>query len=297
MRCNDNGKWPWWRNKVFYWVAAAARSALLATNEFSGVNPQQRITDVPNEWGLYLVEYTTDYELRKLQVSWARTPTAGVVQDADVCTFHFLNLTNGVPDASWITSDYTSVESAFDALWTSLRPNYLPEIKLSEYAWRADGPAFKPFGAGLSPTLRIVPKSVAGSGVGGTALPPQCAMSVTEVTAATYDVSGVGVPGHAPGTGRTQRRNRWGRFYLPAPIAVNLTDGRFATQYCSDVSGFVRTFYNACVTAGIIPVMYSPTTGHAWSVTEVHVDDIVDVVRSRRYTTPLTRAVNAINGP
>lgn len=284
-------------NKVWYWVASAVRTALLATNEFSGVNPQQRITDVPNEWGLYLVEYTTNYELRKLQVSWSRTPTVGVVQDADICTFHFLNLTAGVPDASWIAADYASVEAAFLNMWDSLRANYLPEVRLKEFAWRADGPAFKPFGTALAPTLRITPETMAGTSAGGVALPPQCAMSVTEVTEATFDVSGVGVPGHATGTGRTQRRNRWGRFYLPGPTSAVLTDGRFTTAYCTTVSGLIRDMYNTCVAAGLIPVMYSPKTGHAWSVTAIHVDDIVDVIRSRRYVTPLTRAANNVNGP
>jgi hypothetical protein len=35
--------------------------------------------------------------------------------------------------------------------------------------------------------------------------------------------------------------------------------------------------------------MYSPTTGNTWSIKEVHVDDIFDVVRSRRFVTPLSR--------
>jgi hypothetical protein len=40
--------------------------------------------------------------------------------------------------------------------------------------------------------------------------------------------------------------------------------------------------------------MYSPTTGSSWSVDEIHVDDIFDVIRSRRYTTPLSRAANVL---
>jgi hypothetical protein len=253
-----------------------------------------------NPWftgGLNVAQYTGTYELRKLTMSWSRTPTSGVVQDVDMCTFHFLNLTAGAPDATWTTADYTAVESAMDAMWASLAIRYVPEIKLVEYSWRADGPAFKPFGAALSPTLRITPRSVAGSATGETILPPQCAISVTEVTEAHFDVSGVGVPGDAPGTGRTQRRNRWGRFYLPPASTVALNDGRWSTGYCGLVSGYGKTAYYACVAAGLIPVMYSPTTGNSWSITEVHVDDIVDVIRSRRYVTPLTRAVNAIDAP
>jgi hypothetical protein len=278
-------------------VSAALRAALLAGNEFRGVNPQFLIVNPPNEWGLYVAEYTANYELRKLETHWSRTPTAGVVQDDDICTFHFLNLTAGAPDATWIDADYAQVESAFDALWTAIAGNYMPETKLTQFVWRADGPSFKPFGASLSPTLRATARNAPGSASASTPLPPQCAVSVTELTDAKFTAYGVGVPGDAPGTGRTQIRNRWGRFYLPAPIAQALNDGRLATGTCTQISNAVRTFYNACVAAGNIPVMYSPTTGHAWSITAVHVDDIVDVVRSRRYITPITRAANAVNQP
>jgi hypothetical protein len=280
-------------------VSAALRALLLAGNEFRGVNPQMLTVSVPDEWGLALAEYTSSYELRKLEVHWSRTPSVGVVQDDDICTFHFLNLTAGSPDATWIDADYAQVESAFDTFWTTGKAFYRAETKLSQYVWRADGPAFKPFGASLSPTLRATARSVAGSDVtaGASPLPPQCACSVTEVTDAKYTAYGVGVPGDTPGTGRTQVRNRWGRFYLPAMSTLVLSDGRFSTGNMATLAGALQTFYNACVSAGNIPVMYSPTTGHAWSVTALHIDDIVDVVRSRRYTTPLTRSPVTINQP
>jgi hypothetical protein len=279
-------------------VSAALRALFLAGNDFRGVNPQNLNVSVPNEWGLYVAEYTGNFELRKLAVHWSRTPSVGVVQDDDICTFHFLNLTAGAPDATWIAADYAQVETAFDAFWTAILPNFMPETKLTQYVWRADGPAFKPFGTSLAPTLRATARSAAGSN-GSTAgpLPPQIAMSVTEVTDAKYTAFGVGVPGDAEGTGRTQIRNRWGRFYLPALASGTLNDGRFASSVAAAIATATQTFYNACVAAGNIPVMYSPTTGHAWSVTEVHVDDIVDVVRSRRYVTPLSRNPKPINAP
>lgn len=250
---------------------------------------------VPMEDGTQVTMWTADYELRKLTVSWSRTPTTGVVQDKDQCTFHFLNLTGGNPDASWIDADFVIVETAFDAFWTALTLNFPPETKLAEYLWRKDGPAFRPHGSEFSPTVRIVPRAVAGGGSASQVLPPQCAMSVTEVTAAHYTAFGVGVPGKVPGTGRTQVRNRWGRFYLPAMKPTILLDGRFDPTTCTAVSLAVKNFYNACVAGQIVPVMYSPTTGSSWSIDAVHVDDIVDVVRSRRYVTPMTRAANTIN--
>lgn len=252
-----------------------------------------------NPWagGLDLLQWDAPYELRKLQVSWKRTPTVGVAQDPAMCTFHFLNLTGGDPDATWTDADFVSVETAFDAFWTTIKPKFDAELKLAEYLWRKDGPAFRPHGAALSPTVRVVPRAVVGTDATARPMPPQCALSVTEVTAASFMVSGVGVPGDAEGTGRTQRRNRWGRFYLPPIGSTWTTDGRPVASVCTAVSDAVKTMYNACVAAGLIPVMYSPTTGSAWSVTEVHVDDIFDVIRSRRYITPTTRAINAINPP
>jgi hypothetical protein len=280
-------------------VTAALRAVLLAGNEFRGINPQMLTVSVPNEWGLALAEYTASFELRKLEVHWSRTPSVGVVQDDDICTFHFLNLTAGSPDAPWIDADYAQVESAFDTFWTTAKTLYRSETKLSQYVWRADGPAYKPFGASLSPTLRATARSVAGTeaSAGGSILPPQCAISVTEVTDAKFTAHGVGVPGDAPGTGRTQIRNRWGRFYLPAPSTIMLNDGRLQSGQITSIATAAQTFYNACVTAGNIPVMYSPTTGHAWSVTALHIDDIIDVIRSRRYVTPTTRTPVTINQP
>lgn len=241
----------------------------------------------PDGLGVWMAEWTTSYELRKLQVSYVRTPASGVAQDPAMTTHHFLNLTGGLPDASWITADYTTVESAFDTYWTALKTSYAPDVKLAEYLWRADGPAFRPFGTSLSPTLRAVSRSVVGTGA-AVGLPPQCAISVTETTASKYlveNVEGVGA----------QLRNRWGRYYLPAPI-TSLVDGsgRIATGWLEPIAVATETFYETCVTAGLIPVVYSPTTGHAWSVLEVHLDDIFDVIRSRRWTEPLSRHAKVI---
>jgi hypothetical protein len=238
---------------------------------------------------LILMEWTTSYELRELTVNWERTPSVGVVQDRAMTTHHFLNITGGLPDASWITADYTAVETAFDTLWTNIKNKYSPAYKLAEYVWRADGPAFRPFGTSLAPTLRRTARNVVGTSA-TEALPPQCAISVTETTSAKFtveDVEGVG----------TQLRNRWGRFYLPAITVDNVTNGRITNSSAQTISDQVQTAYNACAAAGIFPVMYSPTTGHAWSVLEVHVDDIFDVIRSRRYITPISRHVNAITQP
>lgn len=282
---------------IRYYVTAAVRTILLARNEFQGVNPQQRVVDVPNEWGLYLVEYTTDYELRKATLRFSRTsPGASIPQDAAMCTFHLLNLTGGVPDATWNDTDYNNAEAALGNMWSALGTRYAPEVRLVDIEWRADGPAFKPFGSALQPTLRVSLIDLPGAANGENSLPPQCAISVTEVTAARYTVHGVGVPGDAVGTGRTQSRNRWGRFYLPEPTINTVVNGRIGAGTSAQVAEAVATAYRALIADDLIPVMYSPTTGHAWSVDAIHVDDIFDVIRSRRFDGPLTRNVEEIPG-
>jgi hypothetical protein len=247
---------------------------------------------VPTVW-------TSPYELRKLTVSWSRSIGLTPPQDAAQCTFHFLNLTGGDPDDTWTDTDFTTVESAFDAFWTAIKPRYAPVTELTEYEWRKDGPAYRPHspapGGLLSPTVRAVSRAVVGTG-GGTMLPPQCAISVTEVVPAKYTahlVEGVG----------DQVRNRWGRFYLPAPATVTsggssaITDGRISSALAQLVADSCQDFYDACNAADIVPVMYSPTTGSSWAVQSIHVDDIWDVIRSRRFVEPASRHVVALTSP
>lgn len=279
---------------LFYVSEQALKDALEASVEYLTEGklrlfPYTQIVPTPDALGLWLVEWTSAYELRKLTVKWTRTPATGVVQDAAMCTFHFVNLTGGIPDESWITADYTAVEGAFDTFWTAEKMVFPTSLKLAEYQWRADGPAYRPFGSSLSPTLRTIARSVAATGV-GEGLPPQVAVSVTETTDSKFTVENV------EGAG-TQLRNRWGRFYLPAPVVSQVGNGRFGSGTASALADAVETFYETCVTAGLHPVVYSPTTGHAWSVKEIHVDDIFDVIRSRRYVEPLVRNARVITQP
>lgn len=237
------------------------------------------------------------FELRRMEMVFARAPSVGVMQDVDICTFHFLNLTSGDPDSSWTNADYALVEGQVGPyFWVNIKDNYGDGVTLHELRWRADGPRYRPFGTDLSPTLRVTPIADLTGTSSGVPLPPQCAMTVTEVTDAKYVVEGVGVPGSGPG-GRAQTRNRWGRFYLPAMTSTQVQAGRWSAAACADIATAVETFYNELIDHDIIPVLYSPTTGNAWSITEIHVDDIIDVVRSRRYVTPLTRTPKVLHTP
>lgn len=235
------------------------------------------------------MQWSSGYELRELTVSYSRTPATGVIQDAAMTTHHFLNLTGGDPDSTWTTGDYTTVEAAFDTFWGAIKIMYVSAYALAGYKWRADGPAFRPHGDAFQPTLRNTARNVVGTGA-GQALPPQTAMTVTEVTPAKYtalDVEGVG----------TQLRNRWGRFYLPPVNIAQMDNGRYSSASTGAVATAAQNLYNTCSDADLIPVMYSPTTGSSWAVDEIRVDDLCDVIRSRRFVTPLIRNAKPINAP
>jgi hypothetical protein len=269
-------------------VMDALEEAVEWTNHGIFVFAQPNLV-VPDDGLLrYLMEFTGAFELRELTVKWTRNFTGKPVEDHAMCTFHIVNETGGVPDASWITADYTTCEARFDTWWTAIKDRY-PSFGpvLAEYSWRADGPAFKPFGASLQPTLRITPRAVAGTAVGDPMLPPQTAVTVTEVIPSTFvveDVEGVGA----------QTRNRWGRFYLPAPAASALSDGRISATFMTDFADATQALYNGLVADGFPVVVYSPTIGHAWSVDEIHVDDVFDVIRSRRFRNTLARTPRTI---
>lgn len=232
--------------------------------------------------------WTAPYELRKATLKFSRTPTpTSLPQDAAMITFHVLNLTDGDPDDTWTDTDYSDAEAQFGTFWQAVDEWYRPETTLTDIVWTADGPAFTPHGESPHPTLRVTSIVLPGTASSGAMLPPQVAATVTEVTPAKYtvtDVEGVG----------TQIRNRWGRFYMPAPISNAVDAGRLHSDFCDALADATLNLYTSMVEADLPIVMYSPTTGSSWSVDEIHVDDIWDVVRSRRFEGPLNRHVRTL---
>lgn len=241
----------------------------------------------PNNPGWVLADVEDAFELRKLQVRWSRAPAGGTTEDVDVCTFHFLKLASGVPTNSWVTGDYTTLESAFGTFWGSIKVNWASWIHLDQYRWYADGPDFyhletgdtiyKPNGD--NPARRVTEVDVAGTLTGGTSmLPPQVAMTVTE---------------------KTSSRKHWGRFFLPGMSATNTSaDGRISSSSLSSLLSAAVTFYNAARAASLIPVVFSiqkpvrpkkpsgtlPAVGAvAYEISSLQMDDLFDVIRSRRY--------------
>lgn len=185
-------------------------------------------------------------------------------------TVHFLNLTDSEPDSTWDGTDYGTVETAFSQLWTDIKDNYFSWLHLDQFRWYRDGPAFHPTPSEGNPADRVTEVDVAGSLTTGTTnLPPQVAISVTE---------------------RTAIRKRWGRFYLPAPrVSQTTIEGRLQAAFVDEIADACEAAFNTCRAADLIPVVFSPTTENAYSVDELQVDDLFDVIRSRRWSGPTIR--------
>lgn len=220
-----------------------------------------------------LVVWTTPVELRKLQVVFARVAPTGVATDPAVITLHFLNLTSSAPDSTWVDGDFVTVEDGFTALWAAVKSRYATGTILDQYRWYKDGDAFHPTPSDGNPAVRVVEMNVPGT-ASEFPLPPQLALSVTEKTAL---------------------RKRWGRIYMPCPGVSQVTTGGMAgTVVVGEMANAYHTFYEACRTAEIIPVVFSPTNGSAYEIEHIQVDDLYDVIRSRRWKAPTIRETRNI---
>ena len=185
---------------------------------------------------------------------------------------------------TWIAGDFTAMVAAFDAWWTAMKPYFSPELKYDRIKVYKDGPGIVP------PQLPVydVEKDVAGTS-SSNPLPPQVAVAVTEIAGA---------------------KPYWGRFYLPAPVDSNLDQyGRILTASAGAWADATDTLYQALKTAGLHPVVYrrelperEKTNGAtlpardatAWDVEKIQIDDIFDVIRSRRFKQPLLRTQREI---
>jgi hypothetical protein len=250
------------------------------------------------EGGVIVVtDFTGTFELRKLQWRLSRAP-ASRVEDVDVMTFHFLKTSGGAPVAWNDATDLATIETALGTLTTGLKAYWPAFVHSDQFRWYADGPAFYTIPAddwhaipvGDNPALRITEVDVAGTAsVAAGCLPPQCALTVTE---------------------KTSSRRHWGRFYLPMLSTAALDGtGLLASAAQNALATLVQTFYNSCRSSGLTPVVWSIQKGarpkrpsgtlpaqpaKAYEITSLQIDDIFDIIRSRRYRAGITKSQIAL---
>lgn len=241
-----------------------------------------------------MTTWAAPFELRKLLVKWTRPVAGGTGEDLVVVTLHYLKLTGGSPDAAWSSADYAAQEARWDTWWSFVKAYYAPSTNLAEYRWYKSGPVWEPIGPALvNPADRITARAVPGTGAAGTGvLPPQCAITVTK---------------------QTEVRKRWGRMYLPNPVVGTTlnTDsaGRVAATIQADLLARFVTLMNGARADNRIPVVWSRAkaayttpkgtaiSAHdatAYSITALEVDNLFDVMRSRRYRQPTSRLTTVL---
>jgi hypothetical protein len=179
--------------------------------------------------------------------------------DDDV-TIHFdwLNMTSGSPDDTWITSDYTTLESALLTFWGTAKGIVDPKTKLREIRWHRAGPGITP----PNPAERtlVLGSMVAGSGTAG-------AGPATQACSVTF---------------HTSVRRSWGRTYLPANGTALDAQGRLTTAVVDIEAGAVNTLVTSAAASDFYLVVVSNRLSAALNVEKIHVDDVPDVVRRRR---------------
>jgi len=250
----------------------------------------------PEEGLWFVTDFLEPFELRKLQFRMSRKPGSRI-EDVDVMTFHFIKATGGVV-GSWADStDLPALEGAFNTFIGNLTGQWHSFLHADQYRWYKDGPAFyhsdptKPYFQpnGDNAAIRITEIDVAGTAATSSAMPPQCALTITE---------------------RTSSRRHWGRFYIPF-TSTGITDntGLLSSGYVTQYLTAAVTLYNACRVLHAVPVVFSvaknerpkkpsgvlPAQGAiAYEVLSLQMDDIVDIIRTRRWAGGLNKTNTAL---
>lgn len=230
----------------------------------------------------------TGFELRKVIMKFTRAPSGGVVEDADYIGWNIGKVSGASFDSNWTPANYTSVEDALKTWWQAIRGNWRGFTIADSFRWYLAGPAWQPTGGPdpSNPPVRVTAYGFAGTSSGGPVMSPQTAITVTKIVSV---------------------RKRWGRIYLPGGMLTSVADndGRIASATQTALLSAAVAFANTCRAAGLRPVVWSrgkdayttikgnaipahPPT--AYEITDLQVDNLFDVIRSRRYSTPTVRS-------
>lgn len=194
-------------------------------------------------------------------------------------THHWYSDAASWPDAAPL--NYESAETVLDTWWNAIKGRMPILTKLAEYRWYREDDLEPPWG----PPARVTGRSIAGTD-STYALPPQCAVAVTERTGLEEREEG-----------RTVRH--WGRFYLPALGINSITqDGTLSSAAVTDIANATDVMYAGMTACGLRPAVRitgwggSSLPDSGWApVKEIAVDNLVDTIRRRRYETVTLREV------
>jgi hypothetical protein len=193
--------------------------------------------------------------VRRAQIVWKRVNQTPA-QDAIVSHFDFLNITNGEPDDTWTDADFTSLEDDISVFLATMAPFWHTTVFADQIRWYRVGAGVLP----PNPAVRI--KEIEISGGAASSAPPQVCMT------STY---------------RTVPRRQWGRSYWPFNNVTSFTpDGRIVSATVDSIGTALNNLFTEATNAQFLPVITSERRGKAYTVERIQVDNVPDVIRSRR---------------
>lgn len=228
--------------------------------------------------------YNDPFELRKVHMIFEALDAAIGGDDSRICTFHLAKVAGGVVDPDWDGTDFTALDARFVTFWNAISGIYGSTVKFDRLKVYKAGPAIVP------PQVPVYDADKDLAGISTDAqMPPQVAISVTEQAGSKLN---------------------WGRFFLPAPgVTASDTYGRWDGSLLTTIANAVDVLYEGLKTDGLHPVVYREElperekkngavlparAATAWDVEQIQVDDVADVIRSRRWKQPLLRVQRAI---
>jgi hypothetical protein len=274
-------------------VAGKVMQERLATSEESDEELSAALSELTGTL-VNVATFTGSFETRRIQANWSINSNDVRGEDVRVATFHLLKVSGGNPVASWDAADFDAANARFRTWWLALRGWHQSTLKLLELRYYREGPGIEP----PQPPVHVygVPSGdQAGSSSSSVVMPPQVAITVTE---------------------KAGTHKHWGRFYYPAVAAVGPASmdaitvyGRVHTNLLSALANATDTLYEGLKADGLVPVVYraplpqrqtkkgatlAPRAASAWTVDDIQVDDLFDVVRSRRFAQPLLKVQREI---
>lgn len=172
--------------------------------------------------------------------------------------FDFLNMTSGSPDDTWITTDFTALETLLATFITTVSAYWSDKWRYTQVAWHRVGTGIgKP-----NPAERtlILTTPIAGSIATPVAI-PQAACSITF---------------------RTGVRASWGRTYLPYAGTAGVS-AKLVSTTVDAICTAAHTLAAGAAAQDFYLVVTSLAKASTLNVEKVEVDDIFDVIRRRRW--------------
>jgi hypothetical protein len=188
-------------------------------------------------------------------------------EDVAVMTMHCRKIIDNFPD--FAPMDEQAREdfwSNFHDFWTQVADHVSVGVTCKELRFY-DVPTTP--GTDMGDPVEVKAIDVAGTATSA-ALPPQVSCSVTW---------------------KTEKRKQWGRFYIPGLTAATLQgNGYLQDALCDEIALAAKglTFRGG---TGAALVVFSRIHWNHLDPTEVQVDNVLDVIRRRRFSRPTYRAV------